>query len=297
MKNIGLFALFLLLLSACGQQSPAVPQQEELDIETPVVAQPAQEEHEDNTTILAQVGSEKITRAQLDRILQTLDKEDQDFVKTSVGEHNFLQLLIREKLATLDAKEKSLDKDELYLNALEDKRQQLIDIYKDYADQLLLHMWDEYNIAQGHIQVTDEEIAAYYKKYPYEMTIKQIILDDAQTADTVWRELKRNKSRWKEFERKYSIAPAHSHGKQFSFMPGEFIPELEVIAANTSTGGMQGFVKTAQGFHIIMKVGERRLSLKDASSRIRTILENQKSDAILENLQNKYKVIIYEQND
>ena len=80
-------------------------------------------------------------------------------------------------------------------------------------------------------------------------------------------------------------------------MPGEFIPELEVIAANSSTGTVQGFVKTAQGFHIIMKTGERRLHLQEAAPRIRTILENKKKDALLETLQNKYKVIIYEQND
>ena len=46
-----------------------------------------------------------------------------------------------------------------------------------------------------------------------------------------------------------------------------------------------------------MKTGERRLSLKDAADRIRAILENQKTDAALNALQNKYEVIIYEQTN
>ena len=46
-----------------------------------------------------------------------------------------------------------------------------------------------------------------------------------------------------------------------------------------------------------MKTRERRLSLKDAAPRIRTVLENQKIDAALNALQNKYKVVIYEQDE
>ena len=80
-------------------------------------------------------------------------------------------------------------------------------------------------------------------------------------------------------------------------MPGEFIADLEVIAANSPTGSVQGFVKTSQGFHIIMKTGERKLSLKEAAPRIRSVLENQKMDALLQNLQTKYKVVFYEQNN
>ena len=128
------------------------------------------------------------------------------------------------------------------------------------------------------------------------MTIKQLIIPDAETADAVWRELKRSKKRWKELERQYSKAPQQSYGKEISFMPGEFIAELEVIAANSATGSVQGFVKTSQGFHIIMKTGERKLKLQEATPRIRAILENQKLDAALNALKNKYKVVIYEQD-
>ena len=80
-------------------------------------------------------------------------------------------------------------------------------------------------------------------------------------------------------------------------MPGEYLDNIAVIAANSPSGKPQGFFKTAQGFHIIMKTGERRLNLKTAAPRIRAILENQKTDAALNALKNKYKVVIYEQDE
>ena len=294
MRFVLVFLTGLLCFSACKQpQQPAEPPV--VDFEQEPSSTPSDTESKE--VWVAQVGPDYITKDYFDNLLDTLDPQDRSFVQTPIGRKNFIQLLVREKLAQLDAREKELDKSELYVNALEDKKAQLTEIYRDYADQLLLRMWDDYQLEQESAKITDEEIEAYFKKYPYEMSIKQIVISDAQTADTVLRELKRNKSRWKELERTYSVAPEQSRGKEISFMPGEFIPELEVIAANSSVSSVQGFVKTAQGFHIIMKTGEKRLSLKDASPRIRTILENQKRDKVLDALQNKYKVVIYEQND
>ncbi len=284
MKNFLFLFLGISLLAACGRKSPT-------DISTDLDSAPAKD------TIVAEVGPTQITQRQLDERLALLPEQDQEFAQTSIGRKNFIHLLAREQLIALDAKEEDLDKEDFYLTALEDKREQLKEIYLSFSTDLLNRMWEEHMREKGITSVTDEEIAQYYDKYPYEMTIKQIIIPDAETADAVWRELKRSKKRWKELERQYSKAPEESNGKEISFMPGEFIAELEVIAANSATGSVQGFVKTAQGFHIIMKTGERRLKLAEAAPRIRTILENQKIDAALNALQNKYKVVIYEQGE
>ncbi len=247
--------------------------------------------------IVAQVGPDVITQQQLDDRLSVLPQADRKFGQTAVGRRNFINLLARERLIALDAKDEKLDQSDVYLTAMEDKRQQLKDIYEEYGNQLLGRLWEQSLAEKGLLNVTDEDISAYYDKYPYEMTIKQIIISDAQTADAVYRELRRAKSRWNTLEKQYSTAPDQSKGKEITFMPGEFIPELEVIAANSPTGSVQGFVKTAQGFHIIMKTREHKLTLKEAAPRIRTVLENQKIDAVLNALQNKYKVVIYEEDE
>lgn len=284
MKKFLLLILALSFLTACEKKQA-------LDIETDLETAPTKD------IIVAEVGPIQISQRQLEERLSLLPQEDQEFAQTSVGRKNFLHLLAREQLITLDAKEENLDKQDFYLTALEDKREQLKEIYLSFSSDLLNRMWEEHMREKGIIAVTDEEITQYYDKYPYEMTIKQLIIPDAETADAVWRELKRSKSRWREMERQYSKAPEESKGKEISFMPGEFIPELEVIAANSSIGSVQGFVKTAQGFHIIMKTKERRLKMTEAAPRIRAILENQKIDAALHALQNKYKVVIYEQDE
>ncbi|MBR2865045.1 MAG: peptidylprolyl isomerase [Elusimicrobiaceae bacterium] len=283
MKKFLFLLLTISLLTACDK----APQE-------PARAAAAESQPSAKEMVVAEVGPVQITQAQLENRLALLPEEDQEFAKTNIGRKNFIQLLVREELAALDAKEEELDKQDFYLTALEDKREQLKEIYQDFSKDLLNRMWEEHLLKSGVIAVTDQEIADYFDKYPYEMTIKQIIIADAETADAVLRELKRSKKRWRELERQYSKAPQQSQNQEISFMPGEFIAELEVIAANTPTGSTQGFVKTSQGFHIIMKTGERRLKLKEAAPRIRTILENQKMDSALNALQKKYKVVIYE---
>lgn len=246
---------------------------------------------------LARTGKAEITQQELEEKTALLSKEDRQFAKSPIGKRNFLQALVREKLILLAAADNNLDKEENYQNALADKRRELERIYQDYTEDLLIRSWYNQLEKSGKIDVTDQEIKDYFKKYPYEMTVKQIILDNAETADQVLRTLKSSPSRWKDMARQYSVAPKTMRDDSFSFMPGEFLPEIEVIAANSPTGSVQGFIKTAQGFHIIMKTGEKRLSAKDAQPRIRKILQEQKTDAVLNNLKNQYEVLIYDKTE
>lgn len=273
MRILTAFFAFLFLLTAC--QKP---------LETP-------------TETLVQVGDSTITQKDINQRLSLMSEADKEFASTPIGKQNLLQIITREKLIRTAARDSGIDQSDIYLSLLEDKRLQLKEIYDQYAEQLLEIMWYDKLREDGTLAVTDEEIDAYYKKYPYEMTVKQIIVADAQTADEVLRSLKNSPSRWKTLARQYSVAPEQIREDSFSFMPGEFIPEIEVIAANSSAGTVQGFIKTAQGFHIIMKTGEKRLSKKDASPRIREVLENKKLDDALNTLKNKYEVVIYEKTE
>lgn len=235
-----------------------------------------------------------VTEQDMQSHLEMLTKHDADFAATPIGRQNLQQIILREKLIVADALAQGLDKTEEFNTLATDKRQQLTEIYQDYLSQVLENLW--YKKQQEAIQISDIDVAAYYKKYPYEMTVKQIIVDNAETADQVLRTLKHAPGRWREMERQYSVAPEAIRAQNFTFMPGEFLPEIEVIAANSAPGSVQGFIKTAFGFHIIMKTGEKRLTQKEAEPRIRAVLENKKLDEILESLQNKYEVTIYDEN-
>ena len=243
---------------------------------------------------VGRVGQENITEEDVRSRLLLLSEEDRNFAQSPIGRQNLLHIIAREKLIAAATKEEKLDESDIYLTLLEDKRTQLADIYQEYAAQLLEQMWYDSLQEKGLLSVSKEEIDNYYDKYPYEMTVRQIIVDNAQTADQVLRTLKNSPSRWREMARQYSVAPQAIREESFSFMPGEFLPEIEVIAANSPSGSVQGFIKTAQGFHIIMKSGEKRLSRKDAEPRIRAVLEGKKLDELLENLKKKHEVVIYE---
>ena len=80
-------------------------------------------------------------------------------------------------------------------------------------------------------------------------------------------------------------------------MPGEYLDSLEVVAANSPSGKVQGFFKTPQGFHIIMKTNENRLTFEKAAPRIKQILQNQRLDELLDTLKTQYEVIIYDKNE
>lgn len=233
-----------------------------------------------------------ITEQDVQERMELLSRADTQFVNSPIGRQNLLQIILREKLIQTDALAQGLDKSADYQKLSTDKRMQLNEIYHAYTRQLLEDLWYEKQRNSGQLRITQEEIDAYYKKYPYEMTVQQIIVDNAEVADQVLHTLKRSPSRWRDMARQYSVAPEPLRDSKFTFMPGEFLPEIEVIAANSARGSVQGFIKTAFGFHIIMKTGENRLSKQEATPRIRAVLENKKLDKIIESLQNKYEVII-----
>ena len=275
MKKSFLFLIPFLLLSACQQQAP----------------------QDDGRQAAVQIGQEVITENDVQARLRFLPEEDREFAQSPIGRQNFLQIIAREKLISAAAKEAGIHETDIYLTLLEDKRAQLAEVFNDFASQTLEQLWYDSLKENGTLTVTDEEISAYFDKYPYEMIVRQIVIDNAETAEQVLRTLKSSPRRWKEMERQYSVAPEIIRGDKFSFMPGEFLPEIEVIAANSASGSVQGFIKTPLGFHIIMKTGEKRLSRKEAEPRIREVLENKKLDEVLENLKNKYEVIIYEKTE
>ena len=183
--------------------------------------------------------------------------------------------------------------DEAYQKLVAKHREQLDKTQQAYEQDLLVQLW--YEKQAKALEPSDKEVKDYYDKYPYEMTIKQIIVDNAQTADQILRTLKGSPGRWKDMSRQYSVAPQTL--QVLTFMPGEYLESLEIIAANSPTGKAQGFFKTPQGFHIIMKTNEKQLPFKDAEPRIRQILQNQKLDELLDTLKTKYEVMIYDKNE
>ena len=249
-----------------------------------------------NSPVLAYVDNEPITQADFDKAANNLDENFKKFVTTKSGRANFLSFLVSEKLLLADAKHRGINSTPEYqaeITAMEDAQKAALETAKNFAlrRNLLASL-----VQDGTLSVSEDEIKEYYKKYPYEITIKQFIISDSQKAAEVMKQMRkvRSATKFAEFARQFSDEPLSkkSGGEMLPFIPGEYLPQIEVPAANSKLMEVQGFITTAQGNHIIMKIAEKRLTFEEAKDRIKMIIENQKLDSYLNSLNKKYNISI-----
>lgn len=243
---------------------------------------------------LAKVGVAYITQADVEQRAQGLDADFQKFIASDSGRANFLGLMINEELLRQEASSSGIDGTAEYKKQLEEFKQLQAANLKKFQNNLKQKMLLAKLLENGTLQVTEQEVKAYYKKYSYQIYLLQILVDDPEQANIITREVKKSnsKSNFESAARKFSVDPVSKTkgGALPPFIPGEYMPEIEVPAANTPLNQAQGFIKTAQGFHIFMKVNEEKLSYAQAKDRIVQILEKQKMDAYLASLRDKFGV-------
>jgi len=271
MKKLLPFACVLVLLCACGKK-----------------------EQENSSAVLAKVGGYPITKEEFDEKAQTLDKDFTQFLSTPSGRENFLGFMINERLLSQAARDMGIASSKEYQSEIEDIRQEQALRLKQAKEFALRRILKEKLMKDGTLSVSEDEIKQYYAKHQYQIYLMHILLSDPQEAATVMREVNgiRSSERFAQAAARYSIDPEtkNNGGRLPPFIPGEYMQQIEVPAANIPAGQVQGFIKTPQGFHIIMKVKEENLSYAQAKDRIRAILEGQKLDAYLNSLKDKYGV-------
>ncbi len=286
MKKI-LTLTLILSCAACAPKQETPPQ------EPPVYT---------NSPVLAYIDNQPITQEDFDKAANNLDDSFKKFVTTKSGKANFLSFIISEKLLILDALKRGINLTPEYqaeISALEEAQKTALETAKNFA--LRQHLLESL-VQDGTLSVTEDEIKEYYKKYPYEITIRQFIITDSQKAADVMKQMRnvRSVSRFADFAKQYSDDPISrkTGGEMPAFIPGEYLPQIEAPAANSKIMEVQGFITTAQGNHIIMKVAENRLTYNAAKERIKLILENQKLDSYLNSLNKKYNIsIVQEENN
>ena len=247
---------------------------------------------------LAQVGGVYITQADMDNIVAGQTPQSQKYLNTSFGREGMLDVLIREQLMAADAKSNNIEQNPVYKKTIDDMQKDFDRLLSDAKKYNLIKIWLDTLRENGTISVSQQEIDDYYKKYKYEITIRQMVIPNAQDAETVLRELRAGgakEARFIELAKKFSLDPQADleKGQLYTFIPGEYMPEIENAAANSPAGTVQGFIKTKRGFHIIYKVKEKGIAKKEAQGRIVKIIENEKLDKYLAGLYDKYKTEVY----
>lgn len=146
------------------------------------------------------------------------------------------------------------------------------------------------------VNVTDEEITVYYnanrKEFdrPAQVRARQIVVaDEAQGQEIL--ALLRQGQPFADIAEKYSLSPDAQKGGDLGFFSrGEMPPEFDEVVFDLPVNRLSDLVKSDYGYHIFLveeKRKAKKLRKKDVAEEIRSILENQKKEAVyLEWLQN-----------
>ncbi len=248
--------------------------------------------------VLARVGKLTITQSEFQRKLGDVSQSYQDYVLTPSGRRQFLDVLIREKLVLASAQHSDVPRSADFRARLEQLRKDEEDRVRDGSEALLTSMWIDDLRKRGELKVTDAEVADYAAKYPTEVEIRHVLLATPEKAEAVAKKLRAGASFAKVAQEESLDAATASQGGKFPpLMYGEVIPELEEVVFRMRVGEIGGPLKSKFGYHVVKKDAERRLDVRsdDARERIARLLEKQKLDRYLQQMQEKFPVEVVDE--
>lgn len=243
-------------------------------------------------TVIAKVGADVITAEEIQLRLNELGPASTGYLSTKPGRKQFMNLLIREKLMKQAAMKSSVAESPEFKAKMEEKQLEVKGLLEAYRDYTLNKMWLE-DMKKGELAVTDKEAREYYDKYPNIMTIGHILMKpDNKEAEAVYRRLKSGA----DFD---SMAKQYSIDAETIYLPpimrGEFLPELDDMITKMKVGETQGIVRTDLGLHILKKFKQEKAKENDVLPRIKRILQKQKFDKYIDNLQTTLKVEVLDE--
>ncbi|HUT85525.1 MAG TPA: peptidylprolyl isomerase [Elusimicrobiales bacterium] len=246
---------------------------------------------------VARVGNSYITQGDYEEKQKSVPPEYAIYLETKQGKKQFLEILIKEKLTLKDAESLKLVKTENYKKEISKLRQDMDRDFEKYKEHLLTKLWLEKLKENGTLTVPESQIKDYHKRFPYEITIGHIMVDNHVEAEEILKKAKR-KQDFAKLAKTYSQDPETKNkgGLASPFILGElFMPELEDAAYGLKINEVQGPFKTKFGYHVIKKYNAVRLSFKSARERILKILTKRKLDQHMEDLKKKYKVEVVDE--
>ena len=235
--------------------------------------------------VVAQVGKEKINLADLKARLRETPAAYQQYVASPEGRRQFLNLLIREKILLSEAKKLGVPRDPSYLNAVskfkDDSKRRL----REYEETLQVESALR-RLRTTDLAATDADVEKYFTAHradyeaPIEVLASHILVNSESDAQDALARLKAGEP-FDQVARALSKDPATAvhGGKLAPFRRGALVPEFEDAAFALKAGRLSGIVTSQFGFHIIRKLGERKLpprTLAEVKEEIRTKLERDK---------------------
>lgn len=246
LRAVSLAVAAAALLASCGREARRTEKAEE---------------------VLATVGRERITRADLERRMGQLPEATHVNFDTPERQAELLNMLVEEKLILLAAEAKKLEQDPELAARLADARAQLVNHY--YSEKVLLPL----------ARPDSAEVARYYRENPEEfhveerVTGRQIVVASEGEARTIRRHLLRGAS-FDSLVKARSIDPQTKNlGGAIGYVsrgapvrglgPNDaFVEALMVVPV----GEISEPIKTSKGYHVVRVEGHEPERVRELGS-------------------------------
>ncbi len=239
--------------------------------------------------ILATVGGQPITNAEIDEFLMTLGQRGQSY-NNPEGRAMVLTQLINTKLLLLDAKRNLMEGEAEF-------RAQLAKV----KDELLANYAAE-KVIRTAAKVSDAEIEKFYSENPDKFTegetvnASHILVDTEEAAAAIYADIKNGKISFEDAAKEHSSCPSKERGGSLGdFSRGQMVPEFDSAVFSMNVGDItETPVKTQFGYHLIKLNAKNESSvapLAEVKDGIRSMLESEKQRAAYESKINQLKIL------
>lgn len=220
---------------------------------------------EDNK-VLAVVAGKKITEADLNREMQSMDEDKKQYMDNPFYREECLNLLIDMYVFEKYGEDIKADKEEEFIKVFENTKRDML------AKFVVSKKLKE-------IAVSDYEVKEYYQNHPSEFEIKasvtarHILVDTEEECRNILAKIESGEMTFIEAAKAYSVCPTGEGGGDLGeFGYGEMEEDFEEAVFAAEVGKIEGPVKTSFGYHLIKvdkKVEESKDSFEDVESIIK----------------------------
>lgn len=198
--------------------------------------------------VIATIGSERITIADLQDRIKTYPPQFSAALQQKENKIKVLDQMIDEKLLLAAAKKEGLEKNKDFKAQIENAKNQLL---------LATYIRDK---VEKDVTVSDEDVKTFYQNNPNQFKeLEQrrashiLVKTEAEAADVL--KALRNGADFAALAKAKSADPSAANGGDLGwFTRGQLVPDFEKEAFALPKGKISGIVKTQFGYHVIKMV-------------------------------------------
>ena len=227
--------------------------------------------------VLAVVAGEQITGADVDHFIENMPQEQRVYASNPHFRSHCLDQLVTIRAYAKLGEELKLEETEEFKRIMDNARKELL-AQMAMAETL-----------KG-IEVTEEEIAAFYEENPHlfrkgeSVSAKHILVKGEDECREILASIENGEKTFEEAAKESSTCPSGGRGGDLGeFSRGQMVKEFEDAAFDGEIGAVIGPVKTQFGYHLIKvekKTEASVMGLSEVSEQIRSNLIQQKQNQV-----------------